>query len=410
MSNRLDPMLRTEEEEAAHAAHSLHHHKRTFYVAVTPNAKPTRIYYTRDIRGPWKHRVLSDSAVDSGLFFDDDGTPYLFTSGGWDGHVSLETLGPDLDPGVATRQLVYARGIEGSNALKINGWYDLFNALPVRLALMCSRAHRLDGPWETIQVLDDRMGGHQWAIVDLPDGRWYGFVMRDSGPIGRVTIICPITWQDVWPPVRRAGSARWRDVPSAGRIGRWLAPDPRQGRSAGREAARGARTHASRVAADHGHVPLGRRIRRQVTRPRLDGPASPVGGMVDARPGIGHPAPDVEACAVDLADGGRLVALPPAAALLVHGPNGIPSRGGDRRLRLRPDRVQGREPSRLSRHASPARRGSGNRHARQDRTRRETHAVSSDGLWAERILIHRARGRATRSRFHDPFSCKGSPP
>ncbi|WP_165234139.1 family 43 glycosylhydrolase [Aquisphaera insulae] len=180
-------------------APSLRHHKGTFHLAVTPNGKPTRIYHATDIRGPWTHHVLGESAFDPGLFFDDDGTPYLFTSGGWDGHVSLKTLSPGLDRIVASRQIFYVRGIEGSKALKINGWYYLFNALPGRLALMCSRAKALDGPWETIRVLDDRAGGHQGAIVDLPDGSWYGFVMRDSGPIGRVTNLCPITWKDNWP-------------------------------------------------------------------------------------------------------------------------------------------------------------------------------------------------------------------
>jgi Glycosyl hydrolases family 43 len=50
------------------------------------------------------------------------------------------------------------------------------------------------------------------------------------------------------------------------------------------------------------------------------------------------------------------------------------------------------------------------RHACQDRTRREAHAVPSDGLWAERALIHRAWGRVTRSLSHDPSSYTGPPP
>ena len=179
-------------------APSMRYHNGTFYVAVTPNGKPTRIYYARNIHGPWKHHVLNASAFDPGLFFDDD-TPYIFTSGGWDGQVTLKTLSPELDKVVASKKLFYVRGIEGSKALKIKGWYYLFNALPARMALMCSRARKLDGPWETIRVLDDGCGGHQGAIVDLPDGTWYGFVMRDSGPIGRVTNICPITWKDNWP-------------------------------------------------------------------------------------------------------------------------------------------------------------------------------------------------------------------
>ncbi len=180
-------------------APSLRYHKGTFYVAVTPNGKPTRIYYAKEVRGPWKRHVLDESAFDPGLFFDDDGTPYIFTSGGWDGHVSLKTLSPELDRVVAGKKLFYVKGIEGSKALKVNGWYYLFNSLPARMALMCSRARRLDGPWETIRVLDDSKGGHQGAIVDLPDGNWYGFVMRDSGPIGRMTNICPVEWKDNWP-------------------------------------------------------------------------------------------------------------------------------------------------------------------------------------------------------------------
>ena len=35
-------------------APSLRYHKGAFYVAVTPNGKPTRIYYSKDIRSPWK--------------------------------------------------------------------------------------------------------------------------------------------------------------------------------------------------------------------------------------------------------------------------------------------------------------------------------------------------------------------
>jgi beta-xylosidase len=33
----------------------------------------------------------------------------------------------------------------------------------------------------------------------MPDGSWYGFALEDSGAIGRVTNISPITWQNNWP-------------------------------------------------------------------------------------------------------------------------------------------------------------------------------------------------------------------
>lgn len=57
----------------------------------------------------------------------------------------------------------------------------------------------LFGPYETIQSLDDSTGGHQGAIVDLPDGRDCGFVMKDSGALGRMTYICPVFWSNNWP-------------------------------------------------------------------------------------------------------------------------------------------------------------------------------------------------------------------
>ena len=167
---------------------------------MTPNGKahPHLLHGRRP--QSWKRHVLDDSAFDPGLFFDDDGTPYIFTSGGWDGHVALKTLSPELDKVVASKKLFYVKGIEGSKALKVNGWYYLFNALPARMALMCSRAKQLDGPWETIRVLDDAHGGHQGAIVDLPDGGWYGLCDAPTAAIGRVTNICPITtWKDEWP-------------------------------------------------------------------------------------------------------------------------------------------------------------------------------------------------------------------
>ena len=180
-------------------APSLRYREGTFYVAVTPVGHKTRIYSTKDPGGQWKCNELNVSAFDPGLFFDDDGKAYLFTSGGWDGTVSLKTLSPELDKVVDSRKLFYFQGIEGSKVLKVNGWYYVFNALPRKLALMCSRSKTLDGRWETIQLLDDSKGGHQGAIVDLPNGEWYGFVMHDSGPIGRVTNISPITWKDNWP-------------------------------------------------------------------------------------------------------------------------------------------------------------------------------------------------------------------
>lgn len=180
-------------------APSLRYRDGVFYVAVTPVGQHTRIYRATDPRGPWTHATLDRAAFDPALFFDDDGAVYLATSIGSDGTITLHTLDHDLARITASRVIYYNKGAEGSKLLKRNGYYYLFNAIPGKLALTVSRARALDGPWETRPQIDDTTGGHQGALVDLPGGGWYGFVMRDSGAIGRVTNISPVFWRDDWP-------------------------------------------------------------------------------------------------------------------------------------------------------------------------------------------------------------------
>jgi len=180
-------------------APSLRHRDGVFYLAVTPLGQNTRIYSARDVRGPWQGHELDRSAFDPALFIDRDGTAGIVTCGAWDGTGTLLTLDRDLTHVVRAQKIFFIRGAEGSKIVRRGDWYYLFNSIPSRLALTVSRARQLTGPWETRPSLDDHTGGHQGAIVDLPDGRWYGFVMRDAGAIGRMTSISPIFWQDDWP-------------------------------------------------------------------------------------------------------------------------------------------------------------------------------------------------------------------
>ena len=180
-------------------APSLRYHDGTFYIAVTPVKQNTRIFFAKSIVGPWQYHELDRAAFDPGLYIEPDGTAYIATSGGWDGHVTLLTLSRNFSKVVSAREIFYHKGIEGSKVIKRGDWYYIFNALPAKLALTCSRAKSIFGPYETIVSLDDNKGGHQGAIVDLPDGNWYGFIMRDCGAVGRMTNICPISWRDDWP-------------------------------------------------------------------------------------------------------------------------------------------------------------------------------------------------------------------
>jgi beta-xylosidase len=180
-------------------ASSLRYHNGTFYVVVTPVNQNTRVYYSKDIRGPWQYHELDRAAFDPGLFIESDGTGYIATSGGWDGHVTLLKLSADFSKVVEARGIFYYKGVEGSKVVKRSDWYYIFNALPSKLGLTCSRATNIFGPYETIEPLNDRTGGHQGAIVDLPDGSWYGFVMKDCGAVGRMTFLSPIFWTNDWP-------------------------------------------------------------------------------------------------------------------------------------------------------------------------------------------------------------------
>lgn len=180
-------------------AASLRRHNGLFYLAVTPVGHKTRIYRSARIDGPWTYKELDREAFDPALFIDADGTAYLGTSIGSDGTVTLLTLNDDLSAVTAAKVTYYNKGAEGSKIVRHKGFYYLFNAIPGKLAMTVSRSRSLWGPWETKPSIDDKVGGHQGAIVDMPDGSWYGFVMVDAGAIGRMTNISPIFWKDDWP-------------------------------------------------------------------------------------------------------------------------------------------------------------------------------------------------------------------
>ncbi|MCT8000444.1 glycoside hydrolase 43 family protein [Sphingomonas sanguinis] len=180
-------------------APSLRYHDGVFYIAVTPVGEKTRIYRSRDIRGPWQMNRLSEEAFDPGLFIDKDGSAYVMTSVGSDGTTTLLSLSRDLRTVTDKRVVYFNKGAEGSKIVRRGDYYYMFNAIPRRLGMTVSRARSLFGPWETRDQIDDKTGGHQGAIVDLPDGSDYGFVMTDAGAIGRMTNISPVFWRDGWP-------------------------------------------------------------------------------------------------------------------------------------------------------------------------------------------------------------------
>jgi len=181
-------------------APSLRFHNGEFLIAFTMVGQNTRICRAAQVAGPWRCHSLDRAAFDPALFFDRDGSAYIATSIGSDGTITLLSLNDDLTRVLDARKVHYIPGAEGSKLVRRGDWVYLFNAIPRRLAMTISRAKALTGPWETINAIDSATsGGHQGAIVDLADGRWWGFVMQDRPAIGRITNFSPVFWQDDWP-------------------------------------------------------------------------------------------------------------------------------------------------------------------------------------------------------------------
>lgn len=180
-------------------ASSLRYYNGTFYCAETPNGQNTTIFYSTNIAGPWQSRQLNYGAFDPGLYIETNGTGYIATAGGWQSNTTFLTLNSTFSQVIDTHVITNGLGLEGSHVVKRGNYYYIFNAQPATASLYVSRATNLFGPYEFMKSLDDGHGGHQGAIVDLPDGTDYGFVMKDSGTIGRMTFISPIIWSNGWP-------------------------------------------------------------------------------------------------------------------------------------------------------------------------------------------------------------------
>jgi beta-xylosidase len=214
-------------------ASSLRFHDGVFYASTfSANTGRTHIYTTRDPeRGPWKATSFEPSLGDHSLFFDDDGRVYMVYGGG---RIMLTELQPDLSgikPGGVNKVIVEnvnalfgadqggLKG-EGSQLFKINGRYYLFNiASPgSRWArtVIVHHADAIDGLYEGHIALDDR-GIAQGGLIDTPEGKWYAYLFKDNGAVGRIPYLVPVTWKDGWPVLGENGKAPMTlDIPAGG--------------------------------------------------------------------------------------------------------------------------------------------------------------------------------------------------
>lgn len=188
-------------------------HKGVYYVSTfAQTTNKTYIFKTTDIEsGKWEMASFSPSYHDHTLFFDENDRAYLIYGGG---KLKLVELNDDLTgvrAGTAETVVIEnasapaGTGIglpaEGSQLFKVNGKYYLFNIVWPKGGMRTVIIHRADdfrGPWEGRVALRD-LGVAQGGLIDTPDGKWFSYLFRDYGAVGRIPYLVPVTWEDGWP-------------------------------------------------------------------------------------------------------------------------------------------------------------------------------------------------------------------
>ena len=202
-------------------ASSIRYRDGYFYV-LTPSytTGKTHLYKTADVEnGPWSE-VQLPFYHDPSLFFDDDGTAWVFYGSG--DQISYVQLNDDasgvkaggksgkiggVSVNAVTNTTQYYVQQEGSHMEKVNGEYYLFTiswpAGKSRSEIVYRSKNLLSG-YSGRYFLSDN-GVAQGGIFNTPDNKWYALLFRDSGPVGRLAHLVPMEWKDGW-PVPTSGS------------------------------------------------------------------------------------------------------------------------------------------------------------------------------------------------------------
>lgn len=208
-------------------ASSIRYHKGTFYVSTfSATTGKTYIFKSNDLeKDAWEKIEFEPSYHDSNIFFDDDGKIYMIWAAG---KLSIVEMKEDLSGIKKETERVLIEnasapagdnimlGAEGSQLFKVNGKYYLFNITWPRdgmRTVIIHRADNINGPWEGKVGLQD-LGVAQGGLIDTPDGRWFSYLFRDYGGVGRIPYIVPVKWEDGWPVLGENGKVpQYLDLP-----------------------------------------------------------------------------------------------------------------------------------------------------------------------------------------------------
>lgn len=189
-----------------------------FYVSTfAATSGKTHIFISKSVKGPWQEKTFKPAYHDHTIFFDEDGKVYMIYGAG---KLKILELKSDLSgpvEGVEEKILIenasapagdkIMLGAEGSQLFKIKGKYYLFNICWPRggmRTVIIHRADKITGPWEGRIGLQD-MGVAQGGLIDTPDGRWFAYLFRDNGGVGRIPYLVPVAWKDGWPVLGENG-------------------------------------------------------------------------------------------------------------------------------------------------------------------------------------------------------------
>ena len=219
-------------------AASLRYHGGFFFVCFVCNdTHKTYVYTSPNITGPWEKNCLKGFYHDNSILFDDDGRIYII-SGNREihlrelflketehgvtltddvseapGNMVSVTNPPDktgIDKTIEDQIIITDTedaplGYEGAHFYKIDGRYYIFLIhIPLsttKRTESCFVSENVTGPYYGADIMDDdrgyrQMGVAQGGIVESPSGNWYAILFQDSGAVGRIPVLMPVTWEE----------------------------------------------------------------------------------------------------------------------------------------------------------------------------------------------------------------------
>lgn len=209
-------------------ASSLRYNKGTYYVTTfAQTTGKTYIYTTKNLeKGPWVKHSFAPSLHDHSLFFEEDGRIYLIYGNGKLNIVELKKdlsgIKPETDRVLIENASAPSGngglGAEGSQLFKVNGKYYIFNITWPAGGMRTVNIHRADkitGPYEGRVGFQDK-GVAQGGLIDTPDGKWFAYLFRDFGAVGRIPYLVPVKWENGWPVIGVNGKVpETLDLPSS---------------------------------------------------------------------------------------------------------------------------------------------------------------------------------------------------